>query len=281
MSDTRAALATEAGVREVYAAHGGELFRFALRSLNDRGLAEEAVQETFVRAWQAADRFDDNLGSLRTWLFAIIRNVVIDLSRARAVRPMLRDRGDERRRRRPHRRCRRPCAQRVADRRSVAHGERRAPARTRRGALPRSFVRGRRGRDAGAGRDDQESGVLRARRRCASRSRSWDGPMTGDPCREWRGALAAAALGQHRSRPRRSRCARAPGRVRPRVGPSSPSSPKSRARLPRADLAHVIGDRPNRRRSCASRWSSGSRRCEIEATGAGCGASSRWPRSSS
>jgi RNA polymerase sigma-70 factor (ECF subfamily) len=89
MADTRAALATETGVRQVYAAHGGELFRFALRSLNDRGLAEEAVQETFVRAWQAADRFDDNLGSLRTWLFAIIRNVVIDLSRARAVRPML------------------------------------------------------------------------------------------------------------------------------------------------------------------------------------------------
>jgi RNA polymerase sigma-70 factor (ECF subfamily) len=89
MSETRAALATEAGVREVYAAHGGELFRFALRSLNDRGLAEEAVQETFVRAWQASDRFDDRLGSLRTWLFAIIRNVVIDLSRARAVRPAL------------------------------------------------------------------------------------------------------------------------------------------------------------------------------------------------
>jgi RNA polymerase sigma-70 factor (ECF subfamily) len=89
MAGTRAALATEDGVRAVYAAHGAELFRFALRSLNDRGLAEEAVQETFVRAWQAADRFDDNLGSLRTWLFAIIRNVVIDLSRARAVRPAL------------------------------------------------------------------------------------------------------------------------------------------------------------------------------------------------
>jgi RNA polymerase sigma-70 factor (ECF subfamily) len=89
MAEPRAALATEDGVRAVYAAHGAELFRFALRSLNDRGLAEEAVQETFVRAWQAADRFDDSLGSLRTWLFAIIRNVVIDLSRARAVRPAL------------------------------------------------------------------------------------------------------------------------------------------------------------------------------------------------
>jgi RNA polymerase sigma-70 factor (ECF subfamily) len=82
-------LATDDGVRAVYAAHGPELYRFAVRSLGDRGLAEEAVQETFVRAWRAADRFDDGLGSLRTWLFAIVRNVVIDLSRARAVRPGL------------------------------------------------------------------------------------------------------------------------------------------------------------------------------------------------
>src|SRR5438445_12648834 len=87
--DSHPALATDDGVRAVYAAHGPELYRFALRSLGDRGLAEEAVQETFVRAWQAANRFDDALGSLRTWLFAIVRNVVIDLSRARAVRPAL------------------------------------------------------------------------------------------------------------------------------------------------------------------------------------------------
>ena len=50
-------------------------------------LAEEAVQETFLRAWRAAERFDPQLGSLRTWLFAIERNVIIDLGRARAVRP--------------------------------------------------------------------------------------------------------------------------------------------------------------------------------------------------
>ena len=86
MSDV-AALGSDAGVRAVYRAHGSELYRFAVRSLGDPGLAEEAVQETFLRAWQASDRFDERLGSLRTWLFAIVRNVVIDLSRARAVRP--------------------------------------------------------------------------------------------------------------------------------------------------------------------------------------------------
>jgi RNA polymerase sigma-70 factor (ECF subfamily) len=81
------ALTDEGAVREAYAAHSGELYGFAVRSLRDPGLAEEAVQETFLRAWRAGDRYDPELGSLRTWLFAILRNVVIDLGRARAARP--------------------------------------------------------------------------------------------------------------------------------------------------------------------------------------------------
>ena len=85
----------EQDVREAYAAHSGELYGFALRSLGDVGLAEEAVQETFVRAWRAGERFDPEIGSLRTWLFAILRNVVIDLGRARAVRPSVAEGGIE------------------------------------------------------------------------------------------------------------------------------------------------------------------------------------------
>ncbi len=89
------ALKRERDVREAYAAHSGELYGFALRSLGDAGLAEEAVQETFVRAWRAGDRFDPQIGSLRTWLFAILRNVVIDLGRARASRPRVAEGGIE------------------------------------------------------------------------------------------------------------------------------------------------------------------------------------------
>jgi RNA polymerase sigma-70 factor (ECF subfamily) len=85
----------ERDVREAYAAHSGELYGFAVRSLGDAGLAEEAVQETFVRAWRAGERFDPGIGSLRTWLFAILRNVVIDLSRARSVRPGVAEGGIE------------------------------------------------------------------------------------------------------------------------------------------------------------------------------------------
>jgi len=89
------ALKDERDVREAYAAHSGELYGFALRSLGDSGLAEEAVQETFLRAWRAGERFDPGIGSLRTWLFAILRNVVIDLGRARAVRPRVAEGGIE------------------------------------------------------------------------------------------------------------------------------------------------------------------------------------------
>jgi len=89
------ALREERDVREAYAAHAGELYGFAVRSLGDSGLAEEAVQETFLRAWRAGERFDPQIGSLRTWLFAILRNVVIDLGRARAARPRVAERGIE------------------------------------------------------------------------------------------------------------------------------------------------------------------------------------------
>jgi RNA polymerase sigma-70 factor (ECF subfamily) len=67
-------------------AHGGELFGFAYRSLRDRSLAEDAVQETFLRAWRARARYDASIGPMRSWLFAIERHVVIDLARARARR---------------------------------------------------------------------------------------------------------------------------------------------------------------------------------------------------
>jgi len=89
------ALTRERDVREAYAAHAAELYGFAVRSLADPGLAEEAVQETFLRAWRAGERFDPQIGSLRTWLFAILRNVVIDLGRARSARPSVADGGIE------------------------------------------------------------------------------------------------------------------------------------------------------------------------------------------
>jgi RNA polymerase sigma-70 factor (ECF subfamily) len=78
--------ADEEGLRAGFLAHSGELYGYARRSLSDSGAAEEVVQETFIRAWRARDRFDPELGSLRTWLFAIERRIVIDHARSRALR---------------------------------------------------------------------------------------------------------------------------------------------------------------------------------------------------
>lgn len=76
-------------VRRAYAEHGRVLFGFALNGVGDHGLAEECVQETFVRAWRARGRYRPERASERTWLFAIARNVVVDALRARARRPRL------------------------------------------------------------------------------------------------------------------------------------------------------------------------------------------------
>lgn len=84
---------TVAGLRnedEVYAAyllHGPELYRFVLRGLGDAGAAQDVVQETFLKAWRSADRYDPTLSSLRVWLFGIARNAMIDHARASNVRP--------------------------------------------------------------------------------------------------------------------------------------------------------------------------------------------------
>lgn len=88
LSPPRTRLDDETVLRAAYSAHADELFGFARNHLSDRGLAEEAVQETFLRAWRSADRYDPSIGTLRTWLFSICRNVVIDLARKRNVRPL-------------------------------------------------------------------------------------------------------------------------------------------------------------------------------------------------
>jgi RNA polymerase sigma-70 factor (ECF subfamily) len=82
-------------VQAAYAAHGAELYRFALRQLGDGGAAQDVVQEVFLRAWRASGSYDPQLAGLRTWLFAIARNVVVDEARRFAVRPWQRQLTDD------------------------------------------------------------------------------------------------------------------------------------------------------------------------------------------
>jgi RNA polymerase sigma-70 factor (ECF subfamily) len=67
-------------VRKLYDGYGKAVFAVAVRALGDRGLAEEAVQLTFLSAWRAADSFDATRDPA-PWLYAITRRVAIDLYR--------------------------------------------------------------------------------------------------------------------------------------------------------------------------------------------------------
>jgi RNA polymerase sigma-70 factor (ECF subfamily) len=77
----------EDAARRLYRAYGGELYGFALNRLGERELAEEVVQETFTSVWLNADAFDAGKGSVRTWLYGIARNAVLDCARRRSRRP--------------------------------------------------------------------------------------------------------------------------------------------------------------------------------------------------
>jgi RNA polymerase sigma-70 factor (ECF subfamily) len=57
--------------------HGDYLFRYALVRLQDRELAEDLVQETFVAALQAWEGFQAR-SSVRTWLVGILKHKIID-----------------------------------------------------------------------------------------------------------------------------------------------------------------------------------------------------------
>jgi RNA polymerase sigma-70 factor (ECF subfamily) len=81
--------ADEAGLHRAFVAYGAELTGLARRVLGSHHLAEEAVQETFERAWKSRDRFDPEVGPLRAWLFSIERNLLVDMARSRGRRERL------------------------------------------------------------------------------------------------------------------------------------------------------------------------------------------------
>ena len=78
----------EAPLIELYERYATPVYRFALQwSGGDRQQAEDVVQETFLRLWRGADRFDAAQASVRSFVFLLARRVVIDLHRRASVRP--------------------------------------------------------------------------------------------------------------------------------------------------------------------------------------------------
>src|ERR1700693_5728255 len=74
----------EAAFERLYVATRAKLFGVVLRILRRQDLAEEVVQEAYVKIWSSAGQFNPGLSSPITWMASIARNRAIDVVRKRS-----------------------------------------------------------------------------------------------------------------------------------------------------------------------------------------------------
>lgn len=72
---------------ELYDRHSGQLWGIAIKILQDRQQAADALQDVFIRIWKNAASFQSIRGAPLVWMCYICRNRCIDLLRARAAHP--------------------------------------------------------------------------------------------------------------------------------------------------------------------------------------------------
>lgn len=75
-------------LRTLYRDHATALLAFAEWFTEDRTAAEDAVQETFLRAWRHLPRLLDDGRPLRPWLRQVLRRVLIDAARVARAHPV-------------------------------------------------------------------------------------------------------------------------------------------------------------------------------------------------
>lgn len=76
----------EDALAEAYRRHAGAVYGLARRVVNETAIAEELVQEIFLRLWNQPDKFDPDRGSLRSFLLAQTHGRAVDLLRADGAR---------------------------------------------------------------------------------------------------------------------------------------------------------------------------------------------------
>ncbi len=74
-----------------YELHAGLAFGVVLRVVRDRVLAEDILQDVFVKVWRSAGQFDRNRAAATTWLVTIARNAAIDNVRRSQRRVVITD----------------------------------------------------------------------------------------------------------------------------------------------------------------------------------------------
>jgi RNA polymerase sigma-70 factor (ECF subfamily) len=71
---------------ELYDRYGRLVYSLILRIVRDTGIAEDLVQETFLRVWNRVQGFDAEKASIAPWLLAVARNRSIDYLRSASGR---------------------------------------------------------------------------------------------------------------------------------------------------------------------------------------------------
>src|ERR1700745_3179665 len=74
----------ETAFERLYAATRAKLFGVVLRILRRQDLAEEVIQEAFIKIWHSAGQFNPALSSPITWMASIARNRAIDVVRKKS-----------------------------------------------------------------------------------------------------------------------------------------------------------------------------------------------------
>ncbi len=83
----RLAAGDTAALGLVYDRYASAVLSLAARILGDRQLAEDLLQEVFVRVWQRAATYQGTRGKPLTWVLGIAHNLAIDEVRRRQRRP--------------------------------------------------------------------------------------------------------------------------------------------------------------------------------------------------
>jgi RNA polymerase sigma-70 factor (ECF subfamily) len=76
----------EAALSKLYDRYDRTVFGVGLKILGDRSLAEELVQEVFLKVWRSSGTFDPSRGSFSTWLYRVTRSCALDIYRKRTHR---------------------------------------------------------------------------------------------------------------------------------------------------------------------------------------------------
>jgi len=83
----RSALRDRVAFAELYRATSSKLFAVSLRIVRERGLAEEALQDSFVNIWNHASDYAQAKSAPTTWMTAIVRNRSLDIVRRAREEP--------------------------------------------------------------------------------------------------------------------------------------------------------------------------------------------------